>query len=290
MTIKKIKAFSLLEAAMAIAIFGLAISIVIPIMQTITIAKKHRINEEKFYQIKIAMEIYLLKHGYLPLPENENGKSIETYKGNVPYIELGLSKKAIYDANNKLFTYAVNKNLTKKEEKTHIPITHPLSTVLPNNCVTFCRIYKQNGKGEVEKYDDIDFDKNLKIFDKNGNVLLENDHIYIMYPLKRFANTLEYRAWKARSLKEKNLSQKNYNLIAWILISHGKKTKNDSIDKFNNLNQEYNFYIEGTDGKIFNDQLFYQTRFDMAAQIGFPCTLEPVYDPSMNEAEQMVRN
>ena len=66
-------AFSILEAALTIAIIGVAISVVFPVIQTIVAVRKQRANEIKFLEIRIAMQSYLLRNGYLPNAAGKNG-------------------------------------------------------------------------------------------------------------------------------------------------------------------------------------------------------------------------
>jgi type II secretory pathway pseudopilin PulG len=277
---KQISAFSLLEVTLALAVIGLAMGTVTPIIKTFSIAKKSRINEEKFHYIRIAMQGYLLRHGHLPHAGDKEGNEISGQKrGFVPYKSLGIRKQYAYDSNSNFFTYAVNLNLTAQPNKKFIPITIPLTTPPKPGMISFLRLYKFNTDGSIDMYDDIDETKNIIVIENKNEVISDKDCIYIMKPLPKFHLPQMIGQWLIAS----NMIDPKYkcsNLIAWVLISHGKQRADDSVAKKSNATSDIHFYVNSSNG--LNDQVFYQTRFDMTAQCGFYCTNEPIYSEKIN--------
>ncbi len=297
---QKTKAFSLLEISLAIAIAGIAVSCITPIWHTITIAKHQRANEEKFHYIRIAMQAYLLRFGYLPCAAaTENGLSTEnTFTGFIPYKTLGIQSRYTKDCNGKPFTFSVNKNLVRIPGKNYILLPKQANCIDIPNQVSFCRLYGYNeqqaptiinGIYSTSKYyctDQICKLPNLTILEKGESIIDKNDYFHILPELTmNMSNPTRWLQWQRSAVLEKNDRYKICNTVAWLMISHGPNKSNKPLSKGkllnlaalqNNQQQVFCISPDVDDAGLFNDVVFYQTRFDMAAQCGCPCTTEPM--------------
>jgi|GEM_PF-7004516 len=303
----KMAGFSLLEVALSIMIVGIAVACVVPIFQTIGIANSMRTNEEKFTRIRFAMQAYLLRYGHLPSAASSTDgiSTANKTKGFVPYKTLGIEKKYLFDAKSQEFIYVVNKFLIQTYDANlqpnvkFLPITMPLTTVISPGEVTFCRYYQFEKSAktgdqkflEPKTYDQASHENGLNLMENGQNILDPEDVIFIMHPLYAFADLNSLKQWQKESLTKKEEKYKNTNIIAWILICKGNgKNGQISAAQEENRTSETTFHISSEDG-IFNDLVFYQTRFDMAAQVGFPATIEPIYsnlaDKSTNNFPQI---
>lgn len=277
-----ILAYSLLEVAISIGIAGIAISMVTPIWHTISVAKKIRINEQKYHYIRNAMQAYVIRYGHLPhAAENLNGvANMQHVKGYLPYKTLGISKQYALDSNNKPFTYAINKHLGKHATKEHIPLMRNISTNTQRNQISFCRLFKYKDSGALAIIDEICVLDNLIVLEKGISIVDEQDHFFVMKPMSFFHTIEKWKEWQATSITQKTERMKNCNAIAWVLIAHGSNKKNKPLSNCAQMNktetQKFCILPADDDNGFFNDTVFYQTRFDLAAQAGFPCTAEPM--------------
>lgn len=262
---KKTKAFSLLEAILSLTIIGLIASGFSVIYVTISLRNSKKANEYKFHEIRIAMQSYLIRNGKLPCAASKNnGESTQnTYIGYIPYKTLGITEKHALDSNNKPFKYIVNKNFTETDMPLHIP----LSIAPKSNEKSFLRLYNY-----VDGKLFYDFKENHIILkDKNnGSVIDDTDFFYVLPPMKKITTRQALKNWLTQNVQLEEY--KVYNQISWLLISEGST---DSEESKSNRDQTWIFYISSKD-KHFTDQVFFQTRFDIAAQIGFYCTAEPI--------------
>lgn len=262
---KKTNAFSLLEAILSIAIIGLIASSFSLVYITISLHNKKKINEYRFHEIRIAIQSYLIRNGKLPCAASKNnGESTQnTYIGYVPYKTLGIAKKHTLDSNNKPFKYIVNKNFTE----TNIPLYAPLSIPPQSNEKSFLRLYNYvDGRLFYDHKEN-----HIVLKDKNNQSILdENDFFYVRPPMRNIKTPQELKIWLTTNSELEEY--KVYNQISWLLISEGSTESEES--KINR-DQTYFFYTSSKDGS-FTDQVFFQTRFDLAAQIGFYCTAEPI--------------
>jgi len=287
---RRLKAFSLLEVALAIAIAGIAVSCITPIWHTITITKKQRMNEERFHYIRTAMQAYLMRFGYLPCAAaNENGFATnETYAGFVPYKTLGIAKQYSKDCEGKPFTFAVNKNLVKLPGKNYILFPkQACSTNIPNQ-VSFCKLYgfKPNASKEHTIYycaDEICTLPNLALLDNEESIIDPNDFYHVLpHPEVNLSGYYSAK-WQKQVVLEKPDDRKVCNTVAWLLIMHGPNKHNKPLSKAKEANIVKNagqqiFYLSAAkdDKGLFNDIVFYQTRFDMAAQCACPCNTDAI--------------
>lgn len=275
----RFRAFSLLEIAISLTIIGIAFAGILPFWKLLLFSRNQRINELKAVQVRYAIQGFVLRYGFLPYAaKDQNG--IETHgnhKGFLPYKTLGLSKNYIMDSHNKPFTFIMNKHLGKNNEKHHLPPVIPFSIELPKDSCTFCRIYEFDKDGRVCLYDKICHVQNIELVAKGKDVFdSEHKKIYIMRPISKYlSNTI---AWIKLSLTE-DKKYENCDCVAWILISHGQ-SKNGMKNKCREMNRcsDSKFCLEPEPGDtgIFDDQIFWQSRFDLASQIGTPCSTEAI--------------
>lgn len=128
---KKVKGFSILEAAFAILLVGIFTSFLIPYWRFLNSKENLVINQTRANYIRKAVEGYVARNGFLPCAATDlHGKEAKnSYKGLVPYKTLGIPKHYIFDSNKKPFTFVVNEHLTlyknSQNGKTPIPITIP---------------------------------------------------------------------------------------------------------------------------------------------------------------------
>lgn len=266
---KKLKAFSLLETILSIAIIGLISSSFSLLFLSITRYKKIKLNEQKYHYIRISVQNYVLQHGKLPMAsENTLGISSSSYHGFVPYKTLGIAKSYMLDANNKPFRYVINPIFAD----TNIPIHVPLNYKPDINEKSFMRLYKYDNN--VLIYDYYMKFNQIEIFDKENSIISKNDFFYVLPPISApFPTAAHFYQWiKQNYQKEEN---KVSNVVAWILISFGKNTSSNE-HKINKTSTS-KFYITSANS-TFADTLFFQSRFDLLAQIGFYSTPEPIYD------------
>ena len=145
------------------------------------------------------------------------------------------------------------------------------------NFVSFCRLSKGSYTTKDNRKfitDNICNLENLIILDKGKSVVLENDYVFSMNPM--YLNDDE--ALKKWYHNKNNEDHKMCNTIAWLIISHGQNVKKKQLStcQIMNQNSQQQFCLapEESDNGLFNDSVFYQTRFDMAAQANCPCTIE----------------
>lgn len=292
---KQFRAFTLIEIALSIAIAGIAVSCIAPIWQTIAIAKKQRANEEKFHYIRVAMQAYIIRYGHLPFAANnlDGMASDMSVRGFVPYKTLGLQKQYALDCNGKPFTFVVNKNLIKLPDRNYIPMIKHANSCIKLNDASFCRLYSplffkkdlhagQSGASNESLVDQVCNLENLVILENGESVIEKTDYYYVLTPVAGLSSQAGLWVNWNMPMKANNPARKVCNTIAWLIVSHGpvsKKTTNKKISACKKMNdeEEQKFCILPTkdDGGLFNDTIFYQTRFDMAAQAGFPCTCDP---------------
>lgn len=272
---KTTPALTLLETMLSLAILSLTSSCLLTLYFFLSHNQKHKINEQKFHKIRVAMQSYLLQHGKLPTAsKSKDGISAPMLiSGYVPYKTLGIPKAYMYDANNKEFKYVVNKLFIN----TNIPLHVPLTYKPQNNEQSFLRLYTyQNGK----LYYDNTAGNTLTIFDKNKiSVISNEDYFFVLAPLKApFNNINSFETWVKQTIQNEKQEYKVTNVVAWLIISFGKNNQSEE-QKQNRLSED-TFYISSKNTGFY-DWIFYQSRFDLAAQIGFYCTPEPIYDTNI---------
>ena len=263
---KKLKGFVLLEISISLLIVSIFLSICFEYVKRRQEQNQKFKTQKNANYIRKAMQGFVAKKGFLPCcAENENGKEKENnFSGFVPYKTLGIPKKYIYDGKNKPFTLYINKDLalSSYKHKKVVPVFIPYSTYPCLNTVTFNRIYKTIPHEDeraanygyifykqnriVDKYDDIK-EQNLKLFHKKQLIVLKSIIIQ---------EQINSHHLMAGDFVSKNSAEESKNLIAWCIIS-GKH------------NSEY---IE-TDNP--NYMVFWQSRFNLSAQIKTPATIEP---------------
>ena len=282
----KLKAFSLLEISIAIFITGIIFSSLFPVFKLITKAQEEVVNEEKAKQIRIAVQNYVLLKGHLPFAANDlQGKSSQNiWSGFVPYKELGLKESLCYSAAKIPFKFIVNINFCKKENEKFIPLNVPLYVFPPCGSVSFCRLYDWSSNGRIIKYDKACLLDDIDVLDKGESVVLPENDVFIMRDIDNISGIGDVNSWLVNSLASKDEKFRCCNKVAWILIApkkrkHKKGVKlsacqinNDKAD-----NKKICYSSEKNDSGMFYDKVFFQTRFDLAAQIGFNCSSQGLY-------------
>jgi hypothetical protein len=250
----------LIEASIYLIFIGVIITSLSYIKNTFYDSQKT--NEIHLLQIRTALHSYLLRHGHLPNAADLDGiGQIGKNKGYIPYRDLNISKKIIYDANHKQFIYAVHPQLTMQTGKTHIPIIAPLNTIPQRHMITFARLYEFGNDDEIVRMDAIN-PSLLQVFDGEQNVITQDDHFYIMHPLGKFTYA-QHKQWLEESIspKKRNPKYLSRNCIAWVITE--KKTIN--IDNSMRFQLDKNTVID------------YETRFGALATVGCPATPQPIY-------------
>ncbi|HLD95660.1 MAG TPA: hypothetical protein VI959_03360 [Alphaproteobacteria bacterium] len=114
----RLKAFSLLEAVLALSVVGLVATFTFPLVEQMLLLKNHETTKTKMERIIYALSGFVLSQKHLPCPATslESGDTLldctGSFKGFVPYKSLGLSEKDVCDGKGKPFIYGVNPSLT----------------------------------------------------------------------------------------------------------------------------------------------------------------------------------
>lgn len=302
---KKYQAFSILEAALSILLIGIFASFIMPYWKLLNTNNNIIQTKLKANYIRKAIEGYVIRNSQVPYAGNKEGISQEGLLiGYLPYKTLGISKNYQYDGFGNSFTYIANGNLTMPKYKKNMrknlaamPIHIP-QTVYPTFCCTyfktFCRNYsyetRANTKEEwkdyengtlvsqytrIKQYDVLDDEKNIKIIKQNKEIKLGYIKIGKMLVKQPSFNLTAFHKetqWEAAAKEAKknnkikwedleNNEAKNYDIIAWALISHRTSANKNKSMKI----------ISG-----YGDLIFFQSRFNIAAQIKHPCTSAPI--------------
>jgi hypothetical protein len=277
-SIKLIRAFSILEASLVVAISGVMLSVIIPVYKILSKSYEHKNNEFKATKIRLAIQSYVLRNGYLPFASSGDGfAKVQTFSGFIPYKTLGLDKKFSVNSRAVPFKFVVNKHLTQAGGSFSSILLPPFAK--PNvNKVTFCRLYTFE-KDEILKYDKICDLESIDILENGKSIIDPLSSFFVMPPISNFSYVGEMQRW-ASSVQ--NLSHPKYKVcdtIAWVLISsegrRGKKTNCQLINE-NPASEKFCLRPEASDHGIFDQKFYYQTRFDLASQIGRYCGSEPI--------------
>jgi type II secretory pathway pseudopilin PulG len=282
----KIKAFSLLEISIAIFITGIIFSSLFPVFKLITKSQEEVVNEEKAKQIRIAVQNYVLLKGHLPFAaSNLNGRSANNiWSGFVPYKDLGIKESLAQSAAKIPFKFIVNINFCKKEGEKFIPLHVPLYVFPALGCVSFCRLYDWSADGKIVKYDKACLLDDLDVFDKGESVILPENDVFIMKDVQGISGIGDVNDWLISSLSSKDEKFRCCNKVAWVLIApkkrkslKGQKLSACQINNDKADNKKICYAGEKNDLGVFYDKVFFQTRFDLASQIGFNCTSHGLY-------------
>lgn len=293
---KTLQAFSLLEVALSLLLIGIFCSLIFPYMKVVTFAQNQAISKERANYIRKAVEGYVIKYGFLPYASSDNKglASKRCVSGLVPYRTLGIGKRYIYDGFGKLFSFIVNEQLVDEYWKSQgykiIPVWMPMSYLQEKNEVRFQRIpffevFNYNTKEYVANPGPL---KELpKAFDNEQRVrgststfrIRKNDIVgkYSKIMLQGLDNSIDNECETKRYFFIDAFDFK-YSLmlvhpcrlgsiedvLAWALISHGKGELKD--------NSRQNIIIKCNG----SDLVFWQSRFNLVAQLKYPMTTNPV--------------
>lgn len=233
-------------------------------------------------------------------------------RGILPYKTLGISKEYAYDAYGNFFTYAMNKKLGKKHGIMHLPLSAPINLRIPqdmsspnaplHNTSSFCRLFEikselNSGKTiDVFINDSMCKENEMELSDEGESVFdPKTKDFYIFKPLRddaepltseTFHKDIEYCINDKNNIHKTKQNLKCCNAVAWIIISHGPKGEGSFNKPYNGKNEckrknstsqdKFCFSPDPGDSGSFNDTVFWQSRFDLAAQAGFPCTSQPM--------------
>ncbi len=116
MMTRSIRAFALLEVAIALSVLGVIAYMGVPLISRIQNWQQTRSTATHQEQIMEALGAYVLANSRLPCPaEDKNGKSQPGKSvGFVPYQTLGIPEKAAKDGQHHWMTYVVQPSLTSK--------------------------------------------------------------------------------------------------------------------------------------------------------------------------------
>lgn len=275
---KKVKAISLIECTFSLLLMSICITSILTYYKTSISSYNRSLTTLRANYIRKCIEGYVAAHGFLPYASKSllGRQDDDCVVGYLPYITLGISSTYAYDGFGRPFIFVVNKNLVlgyqKKQQYLLFPPLLPCSFYYP----TVRTWHRLNLYRQVANQKEItntqsamylwDYDKVNELFNinliKDGKILkLSKIHVYPILD--------------ESSLRRKNIitnieqARQLYpieDLVAWALISH--KT---SVD-YAKLDSEP-IHIKIADYSV----VFWQSRFNLAAQIKHPITTTPSY-------------
>ncbi|WP_342261920.1 hypothetical protein [Alphaproteobacteria bacterium endosymbiont of Tiliacea citrago] len=270
---KKIKAFSLLECALALMLIGICLNSFLIINKKKHQSSRKEITKLRANYIRKAIEGYVATHGFLPYASEtlDGTSSLNCTVGYLPYKTLGLSKIYAYDGSGNAFRFIVDKNLVLEYQKSLGYLIFPPFFPSENFIMgirTWNRLnsYYSYVNNRLTKKDFINFSK--KMLWQRTSFLYEYDDMNDNFRILIIKNKRElglskifiYPIFDMRRGGNFNFEEikKNYLLcdtIAWVLISDKKidikKMKYDKViiclDQF--------------------EIVFWQSRFNISYQI-----------------------
>lgn len=289
-------AFSLLEVAISLALIGIFLSILPKYFKLRDYAYNLQITTLRARYIRNSLQGFVKRYGFLPCAAlNKDGIGVNgSFSGFLPYRTLGIDRRFMFDGFGAPFSYVVNQFLALSTYRKKMRILTPSFPVniFCEYGVSFCRVssyqtredkfkpwvdsYSKIGLQEVKikECDSVCSLNKLQILLKNRPVLQE-DHVFAFRPYVDFYNRwLRFDGFGVDFFKKldplaftKLPSGKMCNVLAWALISGKGKpiintaATNTSIEQIN---------LDSP------NLIFWQSRFDLVAQIGDPCTTQPV--------------
>ena len=124
---KRKNGFSLIEMALVLIIVGIVLGVSVKFLNMLTKINQTKATRQKMETVKEALIGYLLKNGHLPYADSDsNGDGqadTDTYKGKLPYADLGLTRADASDAYGRVFDYDVAGDTTGQGKLTDTDIT-----------------------------------------------------------------------------------------------------------------------------------------------------------------------
>jgi hypothetical protein len=122
---KKWPAFSLLEAAISLCIFGIITATLMPLMASFGDAYKKKVTEKTMEEAMQSLAAFVMLHKRLPCPSTPKQLGVAAldcrspgqFVGILPFKTLGIPEKKARDAYGRWLTYGVSPSLTSFELK-----------------------------------------------------------------------------------------------------------------------------------------------------------------------------
>lgn len=265
---KRLKASLLAECSIGLFLIGIMLSLSANYWRAINYEKNLFTTEKKIQDIKIALEGYVVRYGFLPnaAKDEQGNSSDECLIGNIPYKAIGLSKEYLKDDFGNLFQFIVNENLTLnyhlKKSKNIVPIFLSTLYVYNPNTVSWNRLYQFNTMGVVSNYDCISSSNNIVLYKNNQEMKLHAIQCFppIVPSILYNGSDIDEKIEKF----DKNKRYKVVDLIAWVIIA-GKLKNRESF----NIKVDKNTY--------------FQSRFNLAACINHATDSNSIYVDSIDE-------
>jgi|GEM_PF-2893303 len=290
-----LRAFSILEAAFALLLIGIFATIIIPYWKLLHDRENYFLTQSRANYVRKAVQGYVARHGFLPYSGDSSGFSKNgLVRGLVPYKTLGIPQRLILDGYGSQFSFIVNEFLTRNFwlEKGYkiLPITLPVNIFQDDFGVSFTRIYGYSkilrgfsddqerapeviealpkfstGQVFADSYDQLLVMKNRLVLSQNGQkIQLSKIQIYDKFIFDKESEIALANVNNLRSiLTIRSAWDESPDVVAWVLVSNrGKKRAN--------CNEKYEISLDSS------DLTFWQSRFNLAAQIHHPATSLPM--------------
>jgi hypothetical protein len=288
---QKLKASLILEMALSLLIMGILMSSLMLFFQSVNSRRNHIVTVNRANYIRIALQAYVYRKGFLPYAADEDGIEKDGQLiGYLPYKTLGIQKIYAKDGFGKFYEYLVNENLAlgfhTKVGYLIVPLLVPLQ--IPSQeyfCKTFCRLYithcDHGELGDITTKEEMERAAELVeqakqemgfLWTAGSRVthadeckgrsigIYKNGYRKIFKPMKIFDSSHTKLLLKGRTGE---FTKSSHNYVAWALISGRKKRPPQNL-----------LDINLDSGGI----VFWQSRFNLAANLGHPCNSEAVND------------
>ena len=297
----KLRAFALLEISIAIIVFTLLTSSMLPAFKTLLIAKKNNITDKNIEIVLKSIGLFVNQHGRLPYPADYDGveyvhpenemswfNNPEKYRsGIVPYKTLGLDRRYVLDGYGSFLSYHVNTVLCGRNKVESLPLNDDRIYTdcysLQQSSYSAVRSYMYEGieipeETDVKAWDLVHLCTQSKIYidnEKNNNyILLESETLHKNTDGFWIEEGEEKRLIFGEPGSKFTLWHTIEDCVALILISHGalkygvwngKKVPDTASNakKENARNSQY-FYTKTKDKSLFDDKVIWFTRFNFA--------------------------
>ena len=159
--------FTLIEMAIVLAIMGLVIAMLAPLLGNITENNRAEVTLMRLDDINDATVVFLRQNGRLPCPAAPNGDPLgverseclagDSNSGIVPFRTLGLAQADARDGHSNYFTYYVARGYA--DDSLSLVLTDPLG---------FCHVGAEVPDGDLD------------IVDMNGGSITSQDIAYVV--------------------------------------------------------------------------------------------------------------
>lgn len=205
---KSTDGFSLIEAAMVLAILGTVAGYGLPILIQNKDLQKHKITRERLAIIRDALALYAVHHKRLPCPSPDPNLGIigqctasqpNSHKGYIPFRDLGLPQAITKDGSNYPISYAVDIDSCHLEYDFHDPPQQSSLYVYDETNHLVCTpgarsqpvvILISHGQPQSQNYDRNQNQNRDQRRGKFESVNLDMSQTYYDAPLSKAADTL----------------------------------------------------------------------------------------------------